>query len=169
HNPEEIARSGWLDPRTEIRPSPIQGRGMYAVAPIAAGEPVVIWSGVVCTTAEIEVGKVAPRSTVAIGEGVYLGHPVGAYDRDRDDRGDFINHSCDPNVWMADAVTQTARRSIDAGEELTTDYATIEADETDVKPWECRCALHGVGGESPDMIGDSTGCNRSTAATSPRS
>jgi GNAT superfamily N-acetyltransferase len=61
------------------------------------------------------------------------------YDRATDDRGDFINHSCDPNVWIADEVMQIARRDINAGEELTMDYAMIEADEDNVKPWDCRC------------------------------
>lgn len=129
----------WLDPRIGLRPSPIQGTGMYALEPIQAGEVVVIWGGEVFTGADIAAGMVAPGSTVSIGEDVYLGSPAGAYDRERDDRGDFINHSCDPNVWMADEVTQVARRDIAASAELTMDYAMIEADEQDAKPWTCRC------------------------------
>src|SRR5437899_1887162 len=40
----------------------------------------------------------------------------------------FLNHSCDPNLWIADDVTLTARRRIDPGEEVTMDYATHFAD-----------------------------------------
>lgn len=36
----------------------------------------------------------------------------------------YGNHSCDPNLWHDDAVTIVARRAIQAGEELTIDYAT---------------------------------------------
>lgn len=67
---------------------------------------------------------------MVIGEGVYLGSPVGTYDRERANKGDFINHSCDPNVWMQDEVTSVARRDVRAGEELTMDYAMIREDDS---------------------------------------
>ena len=51
----------------------------------------------------------------------------------------FMNHSCDPNVWMLDEVTLAARRKIQQGEGLTGDYAMWEVDEEEVKPWVCRC------------------------------
>src|SRR5205823_12609126 len=52
--------------------------------------------------------------------------------------GYFINHSCDSNVWMDDAFTLSARWPVEAGEELTIDYAMLEAD---VGAWdfECQC------------------------------
>jgi hypothetical protein len=129
----------WIDPRIEIRPSAIAGQGMYALAPIRAGETVVVWGGWVCTGADVAAGRVAPGSIVYIGEDTFLGAPVGTYDRERDDRGDFINHSCDPNVWLADEHTLVARRDIAPGEELTVDYALFEGDEGEMKGWECRC------------------------------
>ncbi|MCC7369263.1 MAG: SET domain-containing protein [Chloroflexi bacterium] len=129
----------WIDPRIEIRASPIGGRGMFSCSFIRAGEIVVIWGGVVFTQAEVDAGNAAERSTVAIGEGRYLGSPVGQYDRERDDLGDFMNHSCDPNCWMQDEVTLVARRDIRPGEELTGDYVMWEADEAYVRPWECNC------------------------------
>ncbi len=36
----------------------------------------------------------------------------------------YGNHSCDPNLWWADAYTLVARRPILAGEVVTSDYAT---------------------------------------------
>lgn len=112
---------------------------MFALAPVKAGERLIVWGGVVCTIDDVNAGEVALGSTVAIGEDLYLGSPVGAYERETDDRGDFINHSCDPNVWMADEVSQIARRDIATGDELTMDYAMIEADEQVTMRWECRC------------------------------
>jgi SET domain-containing protein len=129
----------WIDQRIEIRPSPIGGRGMFATSAINAGEVVVIWGGVVFTRVEVDVGKAEVHSTVPIGEHLYLGRRVGEYDRERDDRGDFMNHSCDPSCWMRDEVTLIARRDIRPGEELTADYVMWENDESFTKPWRCAC------------------------------
>jgi uncharacterized protein len=137
--PKTYRQHEWIDPRIEIRPSRIGGRGMFARSLIKAGDVVVSWGGIVFTQAEVDAGNAAQRSTVAIGEGLYLGSPAGQYDRERDDLGDFINHSCDPNCWMQDEVTLVARRDIQPGEELTADYAMWEADEAHVGPWACTC------------------------------
>lgn len=59
-----------------------------------------------------------------------------------DSLGYFINHSCDPNAWMVDAFTHVARRNIKKGEEITTDYALMEADENFIAKWECKCGSH---------------------------
>jgi len=40
---------------------------------------------------------------------------------------------------MSDEVTLTARRNIQLGEELTTDYSIWEADEDFVADWNCTC------------------------------
>ena len=59
-----------------------------------------------------------------------------------EERGDdvtyFINHSCEPNVWMENAYTLAAKRDINKGEELTIDYAIFEGDNYKSK-WECKC------------------------------
>ena len=39
----------------------------------------------------------------------------------------FGNHSCNPNLWWLDSITLGARRDIEVGEEVTTDYATSTA------------------------------------------
>lgn len=43
------------------------------------------------------------------------------------DLSDFMNHSCDPNVWYLDDKTLVARRAIKAGEEICEDYGTDRA------------------------------------------
>ena len=55
------------------------------------------------------------------------------------DDGYFINHSCEPNVWMADAYTLIAKQKIKKGEEITVDYAIWEANEKYVSKWKCKC------------------------------
>ena len=49
----------------------------------------------------------------------------------------YGNHSCDPALWHDDAYTLTARRDIDAGDEVTVDYGTQTA-EPDFT-MDCRC------------------------------
>jgi len=128
-------RTSWIDPRVEVQLSPIQGKGMFAVAPIRQGEVVVVWGGTLMTEEDIRAGKAKPGSIAAIGEGLYL---AGLADEE-EDPADFMNHSCDPNVWMQDEVTLVARRDIAVGEELTVDYAMFEGDEGWAMPWTCRC------------------------------
>jgi uncharacterized protein len=115
--------ASWLDPRLEVRPSTIGGSGLFTCAPTAAGEPIVVWGG--------EVVDVWRKGGVAIGEGQYLAGPA--------DDSDYINHSCDPTVWMRDEVTLVTRRTLIAGEEATADYILWESDEAWIAPWRCHC------------------------------
>ena len=132
----------WIDPRVEIRQSPIHGKGMFASAPIKQGEVVNIWGGTLLLTEEDIAGDQAKEWRAkgyvwaTIGEGLYL---AALLNEDEEDLTNFINHSCDPNVWMKDEVTLVARRDIVVGEELTIDYAVFEGNEKWVGPWECRC------------------------------
>ena len=131
--------SGWLDRRLVLGPSPIHGGGLFAQAPSAVGEVVIVRGGMLFDDADIAAGRVAAGSTVAVGEVLYLGSAVGTYVRKRDDLGDCINHSCDPNVWLRDEVTSVTRDGIAAGEELTMDYAMFQAREEHVTDWRRRC------------------------------
>jgi len=49
----------------------------------------------------------------------------------------YGNHSCDPTLWHVDGYTLAARRDIDAGEEVTVDYATQTAESAFAMA--CRC------------------------------
>ncbi|RBM07264.1 SET domain-containing protein [Streptomyces sp. PT12] len=118
----------WLTPRAEVRGSPIQGRGLFATAPIAEGEVVARFGGPLIDDAEL--AATSPPSSFTVAPGLHMvtdpEHPAS-----------LGNHACDPNVWHRDAVTLQARRPIAEGEELTSDYATM----TGVESWsmECRC------------------------------
>jgi hypothetical protein len=111
----------------------IQGRGAFAIAPISAGEVVTVWEHYVVTVADLPAepqGEFYPRA-----DGSYVWLPPN----DPESEEHFLNHSCDPNVWMTDEVTLAARRDIAAGEELTADYALWELDPNWVAPHRCRC------------------------------
>jgi SET domain-containing protein len=127
--------TSWLDPRIEVRPSSIQGNGLFALQPIRAGEAVIVWGGVLFTKAEIKAGKALQNSFAEIGEDLYMGDRL---DQEMTPDG-FMNHSCDPNLWFQDEVTLVARRDIKRGEELTADYAMWCGDPEWTAVERCAC------------------------------
>ena len=124
----------WLDPRVQVQRSTIEGTGLFALAPIPAGDVVMRLGGTPIT--DRQLAELQPHSSLAIGEGLNLM-------QDDDDPAQFGNHSCDPNLWLHDAVTVVARRDIAAGEELTIDYGLMT-----VATWQmtCRCGASGCRG-----------------------
>jgi uncharacterized protein len=122
----------WFDPRLEKRDSPIHGSGVYATAPITAGELLQVVGGMVFTGAEQPAVHARLDPSVHYNEGkldddLYIVMPVD------DGLNYFFNHSCDPNFWG-----YTARRDIAVGEEITMDYA-VEFDDPDYLLEPCRC------------------------------
>ncbi|MCH8827520.1 MAG: SET domain-containing protein-lysine N-methyltransferase [Chloroflexi bacterium] len=124
----------WIDPRIESRPSLIHGRGLFATAPIAVGDVVTIWGGVLFTSEQIANFAARMYSHAPVEDGLYLGTPVDG----PESPDELINHSCDPNVWPVDSITFVARRDVLPGEELTVDYATF-SEPGWVAPWLCEC------------------------------
>lgn len=132
----EIPLQSKNDPRLEIRPSPIHGNGIFTTAEICKDEVIIVWGGTLFTLEEIQAGEALEHSYCMICEDIYLGHTA----EHGNSVDDYINHSCDPNVWMLNEVTLAACRNICAGEEITADLAMWwEPDDESVPPWECRC------------------------------
>ncbi|HYF65089.1 MAG TPA: SET domain-containing protein-lysine N-methyltransferase [Herpetosiphonaceae bacterium] len=122
----------WFDPRLEKRESPIHGSGVYATAPIKAGELLQRVGGIVFTSAEQASVQARIDPARAYNEGkldddLFIVEPID------DGFNYFFNPSCDPNFWG-----DTARRDIAAGEEITMDYA-VEFDDPDYLLEPCRC------------------------------
>jgi len=120
----------WLDPRVVARPSPIEGFGLFATAPIAMGELVGTFGGRIIDDAELrQIARTRSKyNSAAIGEG----RSVLLDDDEVIARG---NHSCDSNLWMRDEFTLEARRDIATGEEVTVDYAL----QTSIADWKMAC------------------------------
>lgn len=123
----------WMSPKVDIRESTIHGRGMFAASPLSAGEAVVVWGGALVDREAAALARSEGKLVMQLDDNLYSVEERG------EDETYFMNHSCDPNVWMADAATLVARRSIPTGEELTVDYALFEAAEDFEATWECRC------------------------------
>jgi len=120
-SPKKYRYRYWTDPRTEIRPSPIQGQGLFAREPILAGEVVEILGGTLMTQTEFETFLTTAKhfNAVQIAEDMHLVERPEVTEA----RGGSVNHSCDSNLWVADEATVVARSDVGAGEELTVDYA----------------------------------------------
>ncbi len=119
----------WLNPSVSVRASPIHGRGLFAHDRLEPGEAVIRLGGEVLTDDEFAALHLATHNSLAIGDRLNL------LLNDDDSPVVYGNHSCDANLWMADAVTLIARRAILPGEEVTSDYALYTAD----LPFELAC------------------------------
>ncbi len=120
--------------KTEVRSSPIDGRGLFAVADISKDEVVVVKGGHIITVAQKRaVNEQLGPVEIQIGDGLFIA-PVDAAEREASML--YSNHSCDPNLGMRGEITFVAMRDILAGEELTHDWATTDDDTYEVK---CRC------------------------------
>jgi SET domain-containing protein len=114
--------------------SEIEGRGLVAVAPIAADELVAVKGGHIVTTAALQsLPERLQNSEIQIADGLHL---VALEEAEYEPVMLFINHSCEPNVGFAGNVVLVAMRDVSPCEELTTDYALF--DDYDGR-MECRC------------------------------
>jgi len=112
---------------TVVAPSPIEGVGLFATHPIAAGT--VIWEftpGVDWRIPVQEFERFPEPYRSWLHRYVYR-EPTGFYVL-CGDNGKFMNHSFDPNCDDLEGPYTIARRDIEAGEELTCDYRLFDMD-----------------------------------------
>lgn len=127
----------WTDPRIEIGTARISGQGMIARQPIQEGEVVCVVGGMAMTESEFVLFQATHLlySFIQIEESLYLveelevGGPLYA----------SMNHACDSSTWMKDETILTARRDIEAGEEVTVDYALFTTQSNWMLDRRCRC------------------------------
>jgi SET domain-containing protein len=109
--------------------SRIHGYGVIATRPFREGEVISTIDGIMYRSHE----RTDDRGTLWLDEDRYL---------DILDQMRWLNHSCDPNIWIDAGVREDgtpwahviALRAIEASEELTLDYA-LEVDEAEP----CSC------------------------------
>jgi uncharacterized protein len=127
--------TSWLSPKARKGArSPIAGRGLFAVEPIARGEVVAVKGGhVVGTHILRSLSAKLQETEIQIAEGLHL---VALSDEEYDSVMLFLNHSCAPNVGVVGNIVFGAMRDIAPGEEITTDYALFDVG---TAPMECSC------------------------------
>jgi SET domain-containing protein len=124
----------YLSPKAAVQPSPIQGRGLFAVEPIDKGEVVCVKGGYIFDRQRLrQVSETLGPAEIQIAEDLFIGPLVEA---EREGSMIFSNHSCDPNIGVQGQIVFVALRDIKAGEELTHDWATTDDDSYEM---ECNC------------------------------
>jgi hypothetical protein len=146
--------STWISPKaTKGAPSQIAGRGLVAVDRIGKDEVVAVKGGHIVTTAQMRsMSDHLQNSGVQITDDLHL---MALADDEYEAVMLFINHSCEPNVGFAGNVVLVAMRDIEAGEELTTDYALFDDYEGSMdcacgRP-ACRKVVDGRDWTNPDL------------------
>lgn len=130
----------WLSPSVHVRVSEIEGTGLFAARPIAAGELVSRLGGRLVSTEQLHRLFEESREyvdTITVADDQHLVLPLGAPNH-------HGNHSCDPNLWWSGPFDLIARRDIRAGEEVTNDYAASTTDPD--FSLQCRCGSAGCRG-----------------------
>ncbi len=131
----------YRSPKTEVRKSRIQGKGLFADSAIDRGEIVAVKGGYILSAStwnvlEPDLGA----AEIQISDNLFIA-PVS-----RDQREGsmvYLNHSCDPNCAIQGQIIFVAMRDIGAGEELTHDWATT--DDLEYK-LDCNCGSPGCRG-----------------------
>jgi uncharacterized protein len=140
-----------VGPAIEVRESPIQGRGVFARRRIGEGTRIIEYTGEVISDEEADrryEDRTMPRHHTflfSLDDGRCIDGAVGGND------ARFINHSCQPNCQAVESggrIWIEAIRPIEAGEELTYDYAYArsECDEALTALYVCRCRAPGCRG-----------------------
>ncbi len=124
----------YISSKAAVRESSIQGRGLFALEPIAKGEIVCIKGGHIFNRRTLDdVSNTLGPAEIQIAEDLFIG-PLN--EQEREGSMIFSNHCCEPNIGVQGQIVFVALRDIEAGEELTHDWATTDDDTYEM---ECNC------------------------------
>ncbi len=124
----------YRSPSTEVRPSPIHGKGLFATRAIGKGEIVAAKGGHVLTKqAWTALERDLGPADIQVSDDLFIA-PVTQTQRDGSML--YTNHSCDPNLAIQGQIVLVAMRDIAPGEELTIDWATTDDGDYEMQ---CRC------------------------------
>lgn len=127
----------YRSPKTEVRESKIHGRGLFAIADIAKDEIVATKGGHIVDrkTLREKITPLLGAVEIQIAHDLFIA-PITSEERELSML--YSNHSCDPNLGVRGEITFVAIRDVQAGEELTHDWAMTDDDDYCV---ECKCGV----------------------------
>lgn len=138
---QSTGSTSYASPKLYLRPTH-SGLGMFCLEPIAKGEVLAVFGGMVCTFADLQSTFASLKHlSLQVEEDLYL---VPTHNGDNE----HFNHSCSPNAGFRGQVSLVALRSIAVGEEIAYDYAMSDGSPYD--EFDCRCG-------SPECRGRITG------------
>jgi len=122
------------------RRSASEGFGVFVTRPLPQGSLLCVWGGrIVATSRMLMLPEDRRRYAVQIDDDRYLITPITGLGA-----ADLVNHSCDPSALLVGANSLVARRDLMAGDEVTYDYATSDANP--YLGFDCRCGAGGCRG-----------------------
>jgi len=122
----------YLNPKCEARPNKWGGCSVYALENISKDELVSLWGGKVIRRDELDPSM--PRFTERV---LQMDEDLFLLTAEQKEPNDCFNHSCEPNLGFFGQVGLVAMRDIDAGSELTFDYAMSDGSPYD--EFDCHC------------------------------
>lgn len=138
----ETMNLSYRSPKTEVRESPIHGKGLFASQAIKAGEIVAVKGGFILPRAQWQsLDKELGAAEIQIAEDLFIA-PIDQ--AGREGSMVYLNHSCEPNCAIAGQIVFVAMSDIAPDEELTHDWATT--DDLDYE-MDCRCGKPGCRGK----------------------
>ncbi len=143
----------YRSPKTEIRPSPIHDRGLFANAAIAKDEVVAVKGGhIIAGERKDAVNEELGPVEIQIDDDLFIA-PLTPDERELSML--YSNHSCDPNLGLRGEITFVAMRDVSSGEELTHDWAMTDDDTYEVEchcgSLRCRGTVSGKDWQQPDL------------------
>ena len=140
-------------PSIEVRRSPVHGRGVYAVRPLAAGTPLGDYEGRrhdAEALLAIDWGRRHGGRTYlfALSDGTVIDGAEGG------NALRFLNHACRPNCEAMEArddqgmlvIRLVTTHAVAAGAELFLDYALVIDPSESARDYPCRCGMPGCRG-----------------------
>ena len=131
----------WFSPKTEVRKSSIDKKGVFAKKLIKKGEVISVLGGFIINEKEHKkfsktIFKDIDQYSIRVADGLYLlSRRIESMKLEKED---FFNHSCNPNAGYKGHLLIIAMKDIKPGQEITYDYAMTDCDEVDF--FKCCCA-----------------------------
>ncbi len=122
----------WLSSYLESRSLPEKGGfAVYATQSVPEGTLLAMFGGTIVTGDYLVcLPDRLQRLSIQVAGNLFLVSVVPG-------PGDYINHSCDPNAGLLGQIGLVAMRDIQAGEEITFDYAMSDSAAYD--EFDCAC------------------------------
>ena len=143
----------FLSGKTEVRESPIHGRGLFAKSAIVKDEVVAVKGGHIVTREELaQLRPTLGAAELQIADDLFI-CPRTA--EEREGSMIFSNHSCEPNLGLSGQIVFVAMQPIAAGDELTHDWAMTDDDDDSMacacRSGRCRGTISGKDWQRADL------------------
>jgi uncharacterized protein len=143
----------YISAKAAVKESPIHGRGLFAIEAVGEGEIVCVKGGAIFDRERLR--ELSPRlgpSEIQIASDLFIGP---ASEAEREGSMIFSNHSCEPNMGVRGQIIFVAMRPIEAGEELTHDWAMTDDDDYEMQcgcgSTNCRRVITGQDWRKPEL------------------